>query len=269
MYFRKVLTTAQVIIAYSNYVAEYFRRSVGDGKPIHVLANGVESTDCGAQPALDTPSDRALTIAYCGTVAEHKGPHIMLEALKAAALPSVNILIIGQSPQCEFRKRLRETAAAIPGLTLRMYGKYERNELSFLLRDVDCLIAPSLVPEAGPIVPREALALGVPILVARLGALPELIAEGENGFTFDPNRPAELAAILRRMADDKTLLAHLRAGARRSAVVTVAEHTDRVRQLYIEAIAHLSSRPADEADSSGFNFVHESLVALGCDRAIQ
>ena len=79
---------------------------------------------------------------------------------------------------------LRRQAADVPGLRLEVHGTYEPHELPGLLADTDCVIVPSLVPETGGLVPREALALGVPVLVSRLGALPELVTEGENGFTF-------------------------------------------------------------------------------------
>ena len=264
-YFRTILKDADAIVAYSEFVGNYFQRFVGDGRPIHVLANGVS-----VAPAFsDTPiegysSERSFTIAYCGMVAKHKGPHTILEALKIAALPSVKLIVIGSTPEREYAKNLRESGDAIPGLKLQMYGKYERSELSILLRDVDCVVVPSLVPEAGPIVPREALASGVPILVSRLGALPELIVEGENGFTFDPNDPVDLAKKLRSLAADKALLTRLRAGARRSPIVTVSEHTNRIRRIYEDAVRDLG-RSHSHQDLPALKFLHESLVALGCE----
>jgi glycosyltransferase involved in cell wall biosynthesis len=98
------------------------------------------------------------------------------------------------------------------------------------------VVVPSLVAETGGLVPREALALGVPVLVSRLGALPELVTEGENGFTFDPHRPAELADRLRRIASDEGLLTRLRDGARRTSVVTTARHAAAVRAVYEESL---------------------------------
>jgi glycosyltransferase involved in cell wall biosynthesis len=178
-------------------------------------------------------------------------------------------LIVGHVPsdrECrDYAKRLRRTAAEIPGLEFQMYGAYERRELPFLLQDIDSVVVPSLVPEAGPIVPREALGYGIPVLAARLGALPELIREGENGFTFDSRRPAELAGLLIRLAASEELRRKLHQGARTSPVVTVREHTRRVRAEYEAAIEDFRAKPADPVRNAEFNALHTALLNQGCD----
>jgi glycosyltransferase involved in cell wall biosynthesis len=266
-YFRKVLASAESIIAYSNYVAEYFRRLLGGRKPIRVIANGIllRPGHNGQDPFSDQET-KSLTIAYCGTVAPHKGPHVLLEALRLASIPSINVLIIGHMPEPDYTRKLRLMASEVPGLKIRMYGRYEPKELSFLLRDVDCVVVPSLVPEAGPIVPREALAMGVPIIAAALGALPEIVVDGENGLTFDPARPDELAAILRKIANNPLLLQPLRAGARRTPVISVADHAEQIRLVYRDAIEGLHDTGDLNAERSDLEFVHENLLKLGCDR---
>jgi glycosyltransferase involved in cell wall biosynthesis len=177
----------------------------------------------------------------------------------------VDLLVLGQGDpnRQEYVAELRERAAAVPGLKLRMYGPYQRGELPHLLRDVDCVVVPSLVPESGGLVPREALAQGVPIVVARRGALPEVVAEGDNGFTFDPTRPGELAAVLRRLLREEGLLARLRAGARKTPVVTVADHAQAVRSVYEEAAGEmLRSGPVGCTEVEELGFLHEALVDL-------
>ena len=141
---------------------------------------------------------------------------------------------------------------------------FPRDEFPFLLGDRDFVVVPSLVPEAGPQVPREALAQGVPVLVSRLGALPETISEGDNGLAFDPRRPEELAALLRRVRQEEGLLSRLREGARRTPVVTVADHAAAVRAVYQEAgAAALREGAAPAADLAEANFLHEALVGVG------
>src|SRR5262249_10272681 len=153
---------------------------------------------------------------------------------------------------------LREQAATISGLKLCVYGEFKRAELPYLLDDVDCVIVPSLIPEAGPQVPREALAHGLPVIASRLGALPGLVAGGGNGFTFDPTRPGELAAILRRLARDEGLLGRLRQGARVTPVMTVSSHAGAVRAVYQEAAEDLLHQYSHfRADDVETRFLHE------------
>jgi glycosyltransferase involved in cell wall biosynthesis len=263
-YFKQALSMADRIICYSNYVDSYFRNVLDGGPPIEIIPNGVlhKASDRDEE----NPNGRwsgTLNVAFCGTVARHKGPHIVLEALKIASLRSVNFLLFGHCSDSKYAAELRQIAATIPGLKLRMYGAYARAELPLLLRDVDCVAVPSLVPEAGPIVPQEVLAEGIPVVASGLGALSELIRDGENGFRFDSSRPGELATILSRISDDETLRTRLRAGARQSSVITVAEHTQRVRTVYESALQEFNEIPRSQADTAEFNLLHNALVDLG------
>jgi glycosyltransferase involved in cell wall biosynthesis len=62
-------------------------------------------------------------------------------------------------------------------------------------------VLPSLSDQWGLVV-NEAMAAGLPVVVSsRCGCVPELVREGENGFTFDPEDTAELAACLERLAE--------------------------------------------------------------------
>jgi glycosyltransferase involved in cell wall biosynthesis len=264
-YFRQALTMAERVICYSEYVGSYFRNLLIDKVPIQIVPNGIAQRCDQIDLKSERDASAALRIAYCGTVAPHKGPHIILDALRIAKLGQVSFLVIGHFPDSHYAKRLREAAATIPGLNFRMYGSYEPRELPFLLSDVDCVVVPSLVPEAGPIVPREALALGVPVLAAKLGALPELIREGENGFTFDSSSPTELAALLARLAADDKLRSCLRAGARMSPLVTVTEHAQMVRSIYSDAIQDLNSKSSSATNTGEFQLLHKALLELGCD----
>jgi glycosyltransferase involved in cell wall biosynthesis len=265
-YFRRALTMAERIVCYSEFVGSYFRDIVGDRVPLQIIPNGVLSEP--APYAISTSAagrSGTLNLGYFGTVAPHKGTHLLLEALRIASLPSVSLLVVGHYPNAAYVRGLRQTAASLPGLTMRIYGTYERRELPFLIKGVDCVVVPSIVPEAGPIVPREALAEGVPVIAARIGALTELIREGENGFTFDPNRPDELAAILKRLAADEHLRSRLSEGARTSSVTTVTEHARRIRSVYENACQDFSHNPRGRANDVEFDYLHNALLDLGCD----
>jgi len=259
IYFQRALQMADRVIAYSQYVASYFQPMCN--VQIDVIENGVPA-NCTPSNDVEpeTMAKRTLTLAYCGTVAPHKGPHAIIAALQLANLERVSIRVIGQTVDGEYAARLREKAAAVSGLNLQIYGKFSRSDLPLLLRGVDCVIVPSQVPEAGPIVPREALACGVPVVASRLGALPELITEGENGFTFDPDCPEQLAAIFRRLADEENLLPRLRAGARKSPVVTSAQHAKCVRDVYEGALGSCSKTLTQSLQAAELDFLYDALL---------
>jgi glycosyltransferase involved in cell wall biosynthesis len=265
LYFRRLLGLAERLIAGSRYVASFFEDFASRPGEIEVIPNGVDMAPTAISGGLQSDSEReTLNLAYCGTVVPVKGPHVILQALKIANLPSVDLLLLGQTPNKNYLAQLRDQAAPIRGLKLRVHGAFERDEFPTLLKDVDCVVVPSLVPEAGPQVPREALALGIPVIASRLGGLPEIVENEKNGLIFDPTRPHEFVVILQRLVRERQLLARLRSGARQTPVMTVALHARAVRSLYENVIEHASEpEPGNAVSLSEFRFLHRAMLNLG------
>ncbi len=265
-YFRRLLGGVERIICPSQYIAAYFEAFGAEPERVRVIPNGVSIPP--AEPAahwarLLAPERPALRLAFLGSVVAHKGVHVILEALDLAALGSAELLVIGAAPHPEYTRRLRQLAAGISGLEFRMYGAYRPAILPLLLQGVDCAITPSQVPESFSITTREALVRGIPVLVSRLGALPEAVSEGENGFLFDHDQPEQLSALLRRIAGDPGLREHLRRGARKTPVLTATQHAAAIRAVYQEAIA-LSARGSTRyrCELDELEFFHAELHKL-------
>jgi glycosyltransferase involved in cell wall biosynthesis len=235
-YFRRLLTRAHFITCPSAYAGSFFARFGIPENRLRIVPNGV-SRDLfrhRIQPAGRT--DHALTLGYFGTIAEHKGVHVLLRALRLATLGPVNLRLCGDIVDRSYASELRKDAERVPNLSLTFYGAYEPSELSSLVRGTDCVVVPSVVPETGGLVAQEALACGVPVVAAAIGALTELVQDGANGLTFETDRPGALAEALQRLASDPKLLPRLREGARTTTVQSVEEYTDQIRQVYSEAL---------------------------------
>lgn len=68
----------------------------------------------------------------------------------------------------------------------------------------DVFILPS-VKEGFPWVVLEAMAAKVPVVATAVGAVPEIIDNGKNGFMVDPARPAQITAQVRKLLEDDRL----------------------------------------------------------------
>jgi glycosyltransferase involved in cell wall biosynthesis len=67
------------------------------------------------------------------------------------------------------------------------------------------------------LVVNEAMAAGLPVLVSRrCGCAPELVRDGENGFTFDPHDASGLAVLMTEMAADADARAAMGRASRRT-----------------------------------------------------
>ena len=135
-----------------------------------------------------------LRVAFVGTLAPHKGPDLLLEAwgrLPAELRARARLELFGPSRHyAAFREALARRAREV-GATLA--GELEREDVPRRLCEIDLLVVPSVWYENAPLVIHEALATGTPLLVARIGGMAELVAEGRNGFLFAVGDAADLA----------------------------------------------------------------------------
>lgn len=246
-YFRTLLQLPERLLCPSPYVRDSF---LGFGAPAdrtRVVPNGIWIRPSPPGEETRSDSEGKLRLLTLGAVVPHKGHHVVLEALRSAALSAVDFTVAGPIGDPEYVRELRRTADEIRGARLRLYGEYQPAELAFLLQDVDCLIAPSQWPETFCLVTREALVHGVPVLTTRLGALPDAVRDGENGFLFDHDDPGELASHLSRLHAEPALRAALRRGARKTPVPSLSEHATAVRTLYVEALEEATLRQGERA----------------------
>jgi len=224
--FRHTLQLANAVICPSRFVADYFQDAFGPGlPPLHIIGNGVEA--CGDPLPSSSVSEGPLHLAYVGVVGPHKGPHVILEALRLARLPAVRLSVFGQPIQPYFR-HLAEAASEMPNLDYRTFGAFEPVELPLLLSDVDALVVPSLVWETYSIAAHEALACGVPVIASRVGALPEVVRHGENGLLVEPGSAYDLAINLQILNDNREVGTTLRAGIRPNDWISVEERMQRL-----------------------------------------
>jgi glycosyltransferase involved in cell wall biosynthesis len=74
-----------------------------------------------------------------------------------------------------------------------------RRDIYSVMRIADVVCVPSVWHEAFGLVAAEAMALGKPVIVSNRGALPHVVHHGEAGIVFDPDRPQDLTAALRKL----------------------------------------------------------------------
>lgn len=243
LYFRRLLDIPDRLVCPSRYVADWFEGWGLEPGRMQPVANGIRIPGRTPPPRRTGRPDRPLALAILGAVVRHKGHDRVVEALARAGV-AADLYVHGPLGDPEFVAGLRAAARALPQVSLHICGPYEPADLDLLLEGVDLLLAPSVWPETFCLVLREALVRGVPGVTTRLGALPEAIEHGVNGFLYEHDDPAGLASLLERVAGEPDLLDTLREGAAATPVTSVEEHADRVRQVYADAIATRSSNEA-------------------------
>jgi glycosyltransferase involved in cell wall biosynthesis len=147
-----------------------------------------------------------------------------VDAFTAAAIPGARLLVAGDGP---LRVSLEQRAAA--GVELLGWVDGARKEQLF--GDLDALVVPSECRELAGLVVLEARARRLPVVGARIGGIPELVASESEPLLFPSGDATALAERLRLVAADPTPFR----GSAASAATTWPEHLAAVEQAYADA----------------------------------
>jgi glycosyltransferase involved in cell wall biosynthesis len=139
-------------------------------------------------------------IGFVGVLRRAKGVFDLLESFDAIAAEfhDVGLLIVGDG---EERTALVERCTRL-NLAHRILFAGYRSDGRALLRRCDACILPSQT-EHYPYVLLEAMAEGIAIVATRVGAVPELLGDGERGMLVPSEDVAALADALRKVLSDR------------------------------------------------------------------
>jgi glycosyltransferase involved in cell wall biosynthesis len=107
---------------------------------------------------------------------------------------------------------------------------YRFDELPSILAGKDLGIVPPIWYDNAPQVVFEMLSLGVPVIGARIGGIPDFVRHGENGMLFDPGSVDDLGRTLKTVVTDPGVIDRFRQGIK--PMKTVAAHIDDLEALY-------------------------------------
>lgn len=103
-------------------------------------------------------------------------------------------------------------------------GHIEHDELPDYYRAADVFVAAGHL-ETQSLVTLEAMASGLPVVAANALALPELVEDGDNGYTFKVNDVAALTACLTKVCNSKDLMNTMGKRSRERAELHDKAHT--------------------------------------------
>ncbi len=216
-------------IAPSRDLASQLRQRLGSTK-VRNLGNFRSLPDAWASTI---PESRV--VLYVGALIAHKGVGVLLDAYAAIAkeFADTELWIVGDGPE---RHELETSAAASGTRRVRFRGQLGERELADVYRRSRLVVIPSLWLENAPLVAIEAMAHGRPLVVSRVGGLPELVEDGGTGLTFARGDATDLAAKIRTLLTDQTLAQRLALAGRKRYEETglPARHLHALTALYRE-----------------------------------
>jgi glycosyltransferase involved in cell wall biosynthesis len=176
---------------------------------------------------------------FVGRLVEEKGVATLLAAWQQLATP-LPLKIIGDGP---LAASVVQAAAIHPNI--ESLGMRDRSYVQQTMAHATILILPSTWDEAFPVVIAEAFAAGLPIVASRLGAMAELIEDGQTGRLFVPGDATQLARTIESVvARPRELQAmRLRARAQYEQKYTAAANYPQLLAIY-QAARSSATAPA-------------------------
>jgi len=204
---------ATAVVAISEFLADRLVAENG------LCAAKVRAIPCGIDGPFDhSPRRDGGHVLFVSTLYPYKNPSLVVDAIAVARQrgTSLRAVIAGRDPDGAQLPALQRRAAerGIEDL-VAFPGKVSDEELERLYREAAVVAFPSRAEGFG-FVPLEAMARGVPVVVADRTSLPEVV--GDAGLLVEPDDAAGLADALLRVTSDPDLRRRLRtAGSRRAA----------------------------------------------------
>jgi hypothetical protein len=163
---------------------------------------------------LDLPADAKL-ILFVGRLERRKGVDVLLEAARVflPRNPSAWLVLAGRDVD-GWARRIAAEVGEVAAARVIALGEVDTPVREKLLHAAHCVVFPSRYESFG-LVPLEAFVHGTPVIAARAGAIPEVVADGDCGLLYDVEDAGALALCVERMLREPGLHERLAAGAER------------------------------------------------------
>jgi len=200
-----------------------------------VVHNGV---DIDAHPFC---ADKEDYLVFVGRINAEKGPETAVDVAHAAGLPLTMIVKRSEPEEWEYWDKI-----VLPRLddSVTVIEQPPHHLKAELVGRAKAALCPINWPEPFGLVLAEALACGTPVITRPLGAAPEIVIDGENGFLCDTTR--EMVDAVARIDEISPRVCHEHAAELFSADAMVSGY----ERIYESVLARAGGRLAATAGAA-------------------
>jgi glycosyltransferase involved in cell wall biosynthesis len=237
---------SDAVIAVNRVIAQHLERSGVRPKNLKIISHGIVGRDqalhlqesrCEASPGC------SFIIVFVGRLSVEKGCVTLLEAARLLKDRRLNfkLFIVGDGPERSTLEHLVETYRLGTAVT---FEGWQLNPTPYYQR-ADVVAVPSLT-EGQPLIVLEAMLYGRAVVASRVGGIPEIVRDRQNGILVEPQNSLQLADVLEEYLRDPELRTRFgRAGQHYVCENhTIERMVEQTLMIYEDALAH--SRPHAE-----------------------
>lgn len=239
-FLRDAANNLQAIMVPTKLMADIFVENGIAKDRLHLVPFGIDTEQL--TPYQNKTKSDSVRIGYIGTIFEHKGVDLLVDAFQA--LPAdvrAKLTIYGDINQFpDYGKLVQERVLKGHNAhKIKLAGTFPNAELGSVLSNIDVLVVPSRWYENTPLVIQSALATKTPLIATDLGGMSELIKHGHNGLLFELNSVSSLKETLASVISDPQLLKTFRENIPPER--TVPDMVDDIERIYGQAFASMKS----------------------------
>jgi len=162
-----------------------------------------------------------IAIGFIGSIEPHKGLATLVEAvsiIQSQTLP-LKLIVIGDVPRrasTEYFESIRLKVKQL-GLAKQVIFAGFQADVTPWIKALDIVVIPSLEESFGRVAV-EAMMACKPVIATSVGALPEIILNGQTGLLVEPGSPESLASAISKLAASPSLREELGFAGRRRAM---------------------------------------------------
>jgi len=209
---------------------------------VWAIPNGVRIEDLQGKPSSARDSE-GLTLLYVGWVGAEKGVFDLLESMSLLVDRGCdfNLFIVGpeiapgdldKTKEIVTQRRLNDR--------VKVLGERSRGEVLAYYRNSDIFVLPSYT-EGLPMTVLEAMGSGLPVISTSVGAIPEVVEDGINGFLLKPGDINGLASSVQRLARDAGLRKQM--GTRNKGKIRDQYSLEALVMAFKEMYRYLGGKP--------------------------
>ncbi len=242
---------ATLVVACSEAVADQFPAGGARIETLYPpIADVYGDGDRGALRRHYGIADSQPCVVAVGNITRGRGQDVLLRAFATLRkrLPSARCLIVGEPFERDrdlgYRARLGNLVDGL-GLSAAVDFVGAVETTADVYAAADLVVNPARIPESFGRVACEALIAGRPVVSTRVGAVSEVLRDGESALLVEPDQPDQLAASMLRLLTEPELAARLASAGRADVLRRFAPEpvAARFTQLVAETLAAEEGSP--------------------------
>lgn len=199
----------------------HYKELLPANKKVKVIPNGINCVDNFNPTLYDRDEERAklqisdndLAVFFVGRLSEEKNPNVFIEVAKKIIdenkKQNVKFFVIGDGPM---RSAIEEQIKSIKGLGVKYLGY--QTDIARFLSAADVFVLPSSI-EGFPLSILEAMAMRLVVISSNVGAVPDVITDGVDGYVVDPGSVDQIHELILKLLGNRRFAEKIKVAARK------------------------------------------------------